>query len=177
MRQLCLVVALSAACANSGARGGGSASLVPNAETRVRVVYRHYRNENIFILENLAGRDLVEMRSKPLAKGETAIAYIEDDVMAELMREFRRIGFWRHAGARPPNPLKMGATSEITLVDEERRFTSFLRQHGDPARTAETYNDLVNTFLAVWNHFRPFGQVTTGSDAKFGVKQGEERGR
>ncbi len=176
MRRTALLVALCGACASAGGGAGRDAGLEPSETTRVRAVYRHYRNQNIFVVENLAGRALGELRGKPLAAGETAVAYVPDDVMQEMLKEFRRIGYYRHAGPRPPDPIKVGATSEITLIDEERRFTSFLRMRGDDARTAESYNDLVNTFLAVWNHFHPFAQVSSGRDARFGVRDGDAGG-
>ncbi len=171
MRQLAVIVAISAACASTGGGAGHDDRLQPSETRRVRAVYRHYRNRNIFVIENLAGRALGDLREKPLAAGETAVAYVPDDVMQEMLKEFTRIGFFRHAGARPPDPIKVGATSEITLIDEERRFTSFLRMRGDDGKTAGTYNDLVNTFLAVWNHFHPFAQVSTGKETRFGVRE------
>jgi hypothetical protein len=142
------------------------------------MIYRqYYRNSAIFIIENVAGRDVVALRSKPIEEGEPAVAYVPDDAVREMLSYFEEYGFYEHARPRPPNPLKLGALSELTIIDEKGAMTSILRQHGQDPKTAKCFNDCAETYRAVYNFFPPFGQAAKG-DVKFGVKRaGFDRGR
>jgi len=176
-RPLCLIAL--AACGSSPSGGGDRTAAVPTADERVRVVYRqYYRGSHIFIMENLAGRNLVELRSKPLRKGQVPVAYVPDEVMRELLREFRRADYHDHAGARPPDPRKFGAVAELTIIDENRRMVSFIRQRkqagtsiDDYKSRSESYQDCVRAFMAVWNFHRPTLQAS--EDKNFGTRRVE----
>jgi hypothetical protein len=179
-----LVLALAFALA---ACTGAPPAKPPDPETsdvrdpRTRVVYRQYRQgSGIFVMENLAGRDLKEMRSKPLRPGHPPVAYVPDDVMRKMLKEFKRLEFQEHAVPRPRNPMKLGASGEITLIDEQRRMVSLLRIKApvgqEPSRQhmarGKAYVGCAQTFLAVWNHFRPRMQATTSGG--FGVRRADE---
>lgn len=169
-------VGLLLLCAACGSSGAGRADESGEPDPQTRVVYRqYYRGSSIFIVENIAGRDLKDLRSRPLQEGETPVAYVPDDVMREMLKEFRRFGFDDHAGPRPRNPIKVGGIGEMTVIDEDRNMVAIIRQRRQDVKVAECYGECVKTFLAVWNHFRPFGQAVTG-DTKFGVQRAE-RGR
>lgn len=183
MRVVPFVLILAAACASTPQQGRTARAQAPRLglDQPLRVVYRqYYQDSNIFIMENLAGRDLVKLRSRKLEAGEQPIAYVPDDVMAEMLKEFRRHGYYKWAGPRPANPIKVGATGEITLIDQERRMTSLLRRKAslgtvadkDYVHAAQSYVDCTKTYLAVWDHFRPLMQATS-SDGNFGVKKAE----
>ena len=186
MRHALLPVLFLAACGTTPgtseppAKAGGEAATAAAVAERTRIVYRQYpragrKGSPIFIVENEAGRSVVELRSKPLKPGRAPVAYVPDDVMRKLLAEFRRYGYFRHAQARPNNPIKLGGIAELTIIDENRRMLSIIPTKLNPnqqmardyRRSFEAYRKCKASFLAVWNYFRPFGQVTT-SEAKFG---------
>ncbi len=163
-------VLLLAACSSPGPR---SKPAPFEANQVIRVVHNQYRGPNsIFVVENLAGRDQVEMRSRPLQPGEPAVAYIDDDVMEELLKEFDRGDFYRYARPRPANPPGLGASGEITVTDANGRRLALLRikapQGVSPTRdqvdAAKAYGYCTRTFLEVWKAFPPRMQATTSTD-------------
>jgi hypothetical protein len=171
-----LLAALLAACGSTGGSTGGN---IPDAgaSKRVRVVYNQYRGASaVFILENLAGRNLKEMRSQKLPPGEIPVAYVPDDVLERLLDEFRRLDFGEHAVPRPDNPLKLGAKGEITIIADSRR-TTLMRLPAENAnrkqvQQAQVYVDCAKAFIAVWSAYPPQMQATTSKSA-FGVKRAE----
>ena len=184
MRHALLPVLFLAACGTTPGKPEPTPKADPDAATaeaeRTRIVYRQYpragrKGSPIFIVENEAGRSVVELRSKPLKQGRAPVAYVPDDVMKKLLAEFRRYGYYRHAQARPRNPIKLGGIAELTIIDENRRMVSIIptklnpnqKMSRDYRRSFEAYRQCKRSFLAVWNYFRPYGQVTT-SEAEFG---------
>ncbi|MHC4550553.1 MAG: hypothetical protein ACYTEZ_17460 [Planctomycetota bacterium] len=182
MRFLVIWALLGAAC-GAGGKAGSSRVAIPTAKEQLRVVYNSYRKgSTVLVMENLAGRDLVKLRSRKLAATESPVAYVPDDVMAKMLAEFKRYGFHRYAQSRPPNPVKYGAVGEITLISADRtRMVSLLRtkrRAGDTATDRyvavnQSYVDCANTFIAVYNHFRPQLQATTSTGDPFGVRRVE----
>ena len=170
MRISPVCLALLAACGSTGTK----AKPVPfRADQVIRVVHNQYRGPNsIFVVENLALRDQVELRSRPLQPGETAVAYVPDDVMERMLEEFGRYEFYDYARPRPANPPGLGASGEITVTDANGRRLALLRikapQGVSPTRdqvdAAKAYGNCTRTFLAVWNAFPPRMQATTSTD-------------
>jgi len=181
MRILLPLLLLLAACGSSGSSTRREKPTVREGE-RVRVVYNQYRGAHtVFVIENLAGRDVVEMRSRPLQPGEVAVAYVPDDVMQKMLEEFARFDYYGFARPRPPNPQSLGASGEITVTDAKGRRVSLLRIKSpagidpshDQIEAAQAYGQCARTFLAVWNTFPPRMQATTSRGA-FGVAHDAE---
>lgn len=170
MRISPLCLALLAAC---GSTVGKTKPVPFRADQVIRVVHNQYRGPNsIFVVENLAGRDQVEMRSRPLQPGEPTVAYIPDDVMEKMLEEFKRFDFYDYARPRPANPPGLGASGEITVTDANGRRLALLRIKApegisptrDQVDAAKAYGNCMRTFLAVWNEFPPRMQATTSAD-------------
>jgi hypothetical protein len=173
-RLLLLLLLLGAACGSSGSRTRGATAPEVAPGERFHVVYNQYRGPHtIFIVENLAGRDLVELRSRVLAPGETPVAYVEDEVMARMIDEFERFDYYEYARPRPRNPPALGATGELTVTDPNGRRLALLRikapqgvaQTPDQVAAAQAYGKCTRTFLAVWEFHRPKMQATTSRGA------------
>lgn len=173
---------VAAACSSPGAGGSTGSGGRAAAGVRTRIVLNTYQGiAGVFIVENLAGRDLKELRSKPLTSGQVPIAYVDDSVMAELLKIFRKLDYDKYAQARPPDPRKFGAVSELTMIRSEgaRKDTRTILKKQQPAgrplsraeaASLKSYVECKRNFLAVYNRFRPEMQATTGGGA-FGVKR------
>jgi hypothetical protein len=170
---LTALTALLAAC--SSGRSASPGTKLPSREEPVRVVYKQYRKGSLpLIMENLRDRDLVKLRSEKLTKGQSPVAYVPDDVMARMLREFKRYGWTKYGRPRPPDPAKYGAAGEITIItDNRRRMVTLLRIRGGDVATNRAYVDCVNTFVAVYNHYGPKMQATTSTTDAFGVRRVE----
>lgn len=170
MRISPVFLCLLAACGSTGPKSKPEPF---RADDIVRVVHNQYRGPNsIFVVENLAGRDQVELRSRPLAAGEPAVAYVPDDVMAKMLEEFERFEFYDYARPRPGNPPGLGASGEVTVTGASGRRLALLRIKApqgvvptrDQVEAAQAYGNCTRTFLAVWNAFPPQMQATTATD-------------
>jgi hypothetical protein len=171
----CLVLLLLlAACGSSGSKARSYAPPEIEPGRRYHVVYHQYRAAHaIFVVENLAGRDLVELRSRVLQPGETPVAYVEDEVMAKMIAEFERLDYYEYARPRPKDPPALGATGELTVTDPNGRRLALLRvkapegvtQSPDQVAAAKAYGQCTRTFLAVWEFHRPKMQATTSRGA------------
>jgi len=182
MRLPILSLAFLTACAGAPAAPKAARPLPQTG--KIRIVYRQYRRgSTIFVMESLAGRDLKKLRSRPLRAGEHPVAYVPDDVMRRLLEEFDRFGFQRYARPRPANPLKFGASGELTLIEPHGRTRSMLRIKLKPGQKAtrahidrsRAYVNCAKTFLAVWNAYPPLMQVAatgTGTGG-FGVHRAD----
>ena len=166
------------ACGSNGSTRAPDAPKGPH-DPRVRVIYRqYYGNSRPLVLENIAGRDLTELRSKPVPAGESPVGYCPDDVMRELLRNFRRFDFDEYARPIPPDPARFGV-AELTLVDAAGRRTGMLRTRAPSTgpteayrRESQAYQKCVGTFLSVYNLHGPSLQVTTGK-GEFGAHRVE----
>ena len=164
------VVICIAACSTPNGGGDAGSSDSGKLLDKVQIVFRqYYGNSHIFIMENLAGRDLVKLRSETLPAGQYPVAYIEDDVMQEMLNEFRKGGFYEHAAARPSNPLKLGGKGEVTLT-RGGRTVSIIRRPGQTQDAFDAYDYCRKTALAIYDHYSQFQSTTTSSDT-FGVKK------
>jgi hypothetical protein len=174
MRNSIILTALLAACGTSRTASSGTVQL-PTADERIRIVYKQYRKGSIpLIMENLQGRDLVKLRSRKLPKGQSPVAYVPDDVMMRMLKEFKRYGWTKYGQPRPPDPSKYGAAGELTIItDQRRRMITLLRIKGGDAAINRAYVDCVNTFVSVYNHFNPQLQATTSTTDAFGVRRVE----
>lgn len=182
MRHIVIFALFTASCASSP---GGSRPSLPkaSADSKVRVVWNQYKGaSSVFILENLAGRDLVELRSRRLETNKVPVAFVPDDVLAKMLKEFQRLDYADHAVPRPADPRTLGAKGEITIIDENNRQISLLRVPAlggtqKQVAAAQCYGECARTFNAVWSHYPPQMQATTSKSA-FGVKRADyERGR
>lgn len=167
-----ILLLLLAACGSS--QGARKKPPPFEADQVIRVVHNQYRGPStVFVMENLAGRDEVALRSRPLAPGEPAVAYVPDDVMAEMLKEFDRGDFYDYARPRPANPPGLGASGEITVTDANGRRLALLRIKSPPGMAptkdqvdaAQAYGYCARTFIAVWNSYPPRMQATTSRDA------------
>jgi len=167
-----LVLAFLAACAAPG--GGAADERLP----RTRIVMRqYYEKGSIFVLENLAGRDLVEMRSRPVPEGGVPVAWISDRDMRRTLEALRKRDFDDYARPRPPDPRSLGARGELTVYDDRGNTRALIRRHGQSLDEAEAYQDCAAVFQQVWTANRPRFQAVTG-DGDFGVQRvGFRRGR
>jgi len=173
MRNGIILTALLAACGST--QRESAVATLPAAKERVRVVYKQYRKGSVpLIMENLQERDLVKLRSKKLRAGQSPVAYVPDDVMTRMLKEFKRSGWTKHGQTRPTDPAKYGASGEITIITEGRqRMVTLLRVKGGDVAASQAYVDCVNTFVAVYNHYRPQMQATTANSDAFGVRRVE----
>jgi len=170
MRILLFCLPLLAACGSPGARTKPAPF---RADQVIRVLHNQYRGPSaVFVIENLAGRNQVDLRSRALPPGEPAVAYVPDDVMEKMLEEFDRFEFYEYARPRPANPPGLGASGEITVTDANGRRLALLRvkapQGVTPTRdqvdAARAYGKCMRTFLAVWNAFPPQMQATTSTE-------------
>ena len=169
-----LICAFGLAACGSAPRE--SAPSPGSAVQQTRVIFRqYYGNSHIFVIENAAGRDIVKLRSKPAKAGSSPVAYIPDEVMAKVLAEFERLGFYRHAGPRPADPLKVGGRAELTVIDPNQRATSLIRRHGQDRSAHDAYTRCVQTFLVVHDNFGRF-MATSSTEEAFGVRKAEFRG-
>jgi len=171
MRSIAIsVVFCLAACGSTTSTNGKSAGAAPGEPLeKAQLVFRqYYGNSHIFIMENLAGRDMVALRSRIVPVGTPPTAYIEDDVMRELLREFRKSGFYDHAGPRPPNPLKVGGRGEVTLTTGGETI-SIIRRPGQTKDAFDAYDYCRKTLLAVYDFYAQYQSTTTTGD-NFGVR-------
>ena len=173
MRNGIILTALLAACGTS--QTTSSPARLPTAKEQVRVVYKQYRKGSVpLIMENLQERDLVKLRSAKLRAGQSPVAYVPDDVMTRMLKEFKRSGWTKYGQARPTDPAKYGASGEITIITEGRqRMVTLLRVKGGDVAASQAYVDCVNTFVTVYNHYRPKMQATTANSDAFGVRRVE----
>jgi hypothetical protein len=180
MRYLLICVFL-AACASSPEDNGPGEPL-----PLTRVVYRqYYRGSHPFVMENLAGRDLVELRSRTLKRGESPVAYVPDDKFVLLLEEFEKADLGQYLTPRPADPTALGAIGELSITDARGTTRSFLRtkssrRSADPRayqKRHETYTYCVKSFLAVWNAYHPEAQAVAGTKDEFGVRRVDVRDR
>lgn len=165
-----LCLPLLAACGSTGSK----ARVEPfRADQVIRVVHNQYRGPgSILVVENLFGRDQVELRSRPLAPGEPAVSYVPDDVMAEMLKEFEKGDYYEYARPRPANPPGLGASGELTITDANGRRLALLRIKAPPnvsptrdqIDAAKAYQYCTRTFVEVWKAFPPQMQATTATD-------------
>jgi hypothetical protein len=163
-----------AACGSSSGSSGGTASGDRGtAMSRTRVYFRqYYKQSHTFAVENFAGRDEVELRSRPRNPDEPALAFVPDEVMEKMLSEFKRFGFYDYAGPRPADPSKLGGRGELTIVDAKGRQNAFIRVRGQGKDAFDAYQGCIQTFLAVHDHYGRF-QASTSGGAAFGVKKAE----
>lgn len=138
---------------------------------------QYYRGGHTLIVENLAGRDIVKLRSQTVKKGEAPTAWVSDEVMRDMLKAFKRRDFAEYARVRPADPRGMGAKGEISVYDSRGRATAILRRNGQPRDEVEAYQECVAAFQEVWSSNPPAFQAITG-DGNFGVdRSGYKRGR
>ena len=171
LRGITVWTILAATFVGCGATGSNSEPLPPT-----RIVFRQfYRGGNTLMMENLSGRDIVKLRSKPVPKGEVPIAWVSDEEMRDLLKQLERRDFADYARIRPSDPKSMGAKGELTIeVGGQQR--ALLRRNGQAREEAKTYQACVAVFRQVWTENRPAYQAVTGK-GDFGVKRADyERG-
>jgi hypothetical protein len=169
-------LAACAACASTGQTGSEDAE---QSYPQTRIVFRqHYDQGTRLVMENYAGRRLVDLRSQVIPKGEVPIAWVPDDVMKRMVRELKRKDFDEYARPRPGDPKALGVRAEITIYAKgDGRGKALMRTHGQPRAEAESFQMCATYFREVWTEYRPKYQAAQG-DGSFGVKRaGYERGK
>jgi hypothetical protein len=186
MRIRQLVLTFLACCAACTAPQGGKSSATETATANgasgepapfTRIVFRQfYAGSQPFVMENLAGRDLIELRSKPIAQGDAPVAYVPDAVMRELLSELRRFDYYDHAGPRPPDPSRFGV-GELTVAEGNARPLALIRTRQPPGEATTAYrrqtkcwSNCTRAFIGVYNFHRPSMQATS-STGDFGTKR------
>jgi hypothetical protein len=159
---------LLAACASPS---GGSSGGEPLPQTRI-VMKQYYNKGSVFIVENLAGRDIVELRSRPVPKGGAPVAWISDEDMRKTLKALKKYDFEDYARPRPADPKSLGARGELTVYGKNGQSRALIRRRGQSVKEAEAYQDCVAVFQQVWGANRPQFQAITG-DGEFGVKRAD----
>ncbi len=156
-----------------GGPGGDESGTLP----RTRLVFaQHYKNGARLVMENYAGRELAELRSYVVKKGDVPVAWVPDDVMRTTLKGLKKRDFADYARPRPANPKALGTRSELTIYDDRGKARAFLRRHGQPVEEAKAFQECTRYFRQVWTQHRPAYQAVTG-DGEFGVKRsGYRRG-
>ena len=108
-----LCLPLLAACGSTGPK---STPEPFRADQVIRVVNNQYRGvSTVLVLENLAGRDQVSLRSTPVRAGEPVVAYVPDDKMSELLEAFEDNDFYDYARPRPSNPTRQPPSTKVCV--------------------------------------------------------------
>ncbi len=120
-----------------------------------------------FIVENYAGRDIGKLRSRTLRRGQPVPAYVEDEVMRELLKYLKKYKFYKYAIRSPSDPGGIGARGEIRLQTAEGSqsllFTGGLEPEKKKAQYA--YRDCRATVLAVYDATPKYQFTRQGKDA------------
>jgi hypothetical protein len=162
--------ALLAACASTP---DSEPTQAPQTYPRTRIVFRqHYEGGVQMILENYAGRDLVDLRSQPVPKGGVPVAWIPDDVMKNTVRGLGKLDFDEYARPRPGDPKSLGVRAEVTVYVDGGRGSALMRRHGQPRAEVDAFQGCYRLFHDVWTEYRPKFQAAEG-DGKFGVKRAD----
>ncbi|MHC4953263.1 MAG: hypothetical protein ACYTGZ_05185 [Planctomycetota bacterium] len=170
---LALIVA---SCAGNGEGSGDSSGEKTYPRTRI-AFKQHYEGGVTLVMENLAGRSLVDMRSRVVKKGDVPVAWVPDEVMRKTMRAMDKHDFDRYARPRPADPKSLGVRSEITVTGERTSQRSFMRRRGQPLKEAQSFQECASLFREVWTAYRPTYQAVAGK-GEFGVKRaGYKRGK
>ena len=144
------------------------------ARGRIQVIHQqYYRGSRPTVVENAAGRDVVKLRSRPLKEGDRYVTYVDDEVMAKLLNELRRMGFYDHAQARPADPRSLGARAEVILVQPTGQVLSLVRMRGQSAQVAESYKNCALSVEAVQS-MTLSPQASTSGAIQFGVHKVEK---
>ncbi|MFQ5844206.1 MAG: hypothetical protein ACE5JG_04380, partial [Planctomycetota bacterium] len=163
---------LLAACSTSSRAppaGRSTAAKTPPTKTKadpiVRVVWRQFhKNSPTLVIENMAGRERVDLSSRALKPGEPIPAYVEDRIMRELLKVLRKEGFHEYARAPLPDPAAKGVRSEILLVTgAQTRSLTFGR--GTPKKQQFAYRDCRDAVFLVYNNTPKFQFTRQGRSA------------
>ena len=107
-------VLLAGACASPTPSDEGGAG--DEALPRTRIVFaQHYLNGTRLVMENYAGRELTDLRSRTPRKGEVPVAWVPDDVMRSTLKGLKKRDFAEFARPRPSDPKSRGARAGFTL--------------------------------------------------------------
>jgi len=166
------LLATLAACA-SGCTSTGETEDDGGEQTypRTRIVFQQHYDQGIRLaMENYAGRELVDLRSRIVPKGGVPTAWIPDDVMKKTIRAFDKRDFEQYARPRPGDPKSLGVRAEVTVYTMDGRGKALMRRHGQSRAEAESFQQCAAYFRQVWTEYRPKFQATQG-DGSFGVKR------
>jgi len=169
------LLCLAAACGSTVEKPPESSE---QAYPRTRIVFRqHYDKGTTLVIENHAGRELVDLRSQVLPKGQVPAAWVPDAVMKKMMRALEKRDFEKYARPRPGNPKSLGVRAEVTVYQKDGRGKALMRRHGQSRAETESFQDCAAYFRKVWTEYRPQFQASVG-DGSFGVKRsGYRRGQ
>ena len=169
------LLAAAAACASTGdSQGEQGEQTFP----RTRIVFRQHYDQGIkMVIENYAGRELVDLRSRVVPKGDVPVAWVPDTVMKKTIRALDKRDFTEYARPRPGDPVSLGVRAEVTIYTEGGRGKALMRRHGQSRGETEAFQACAAYFREVWTEHRPRFQATAG-DGNFGVKKaGHRHGR
>ena len=171
-------IAFLTALAACGSTGSSEGQDEQQTFPKTRIVFRQHYDQGIrLVMENYAGRRLVDLRSQPIPKGEVPVAWVPDDVMKKAVRDLKRKDFDDYARPRPGDPKSLGVRAEITIYAGDGRGKALMRTHGQPRAEAQSFQACAAYFREVWTEYRPRFQAAQG-DGSFGVKRaGYSRGK
>ncbi|MCZ6572069.1 MAG: hypothetical protein ACE10D_13380 [Planctomycetota bacterium] len=181
-----LTAALFSGCGSPGAgRTKDSARATPAEDTTAKAeaadpptrvtlrqfVYKKKTGARVktptFIVENYAGRDIGKLRSRTLRRGQPVPAYVEDEVMRELLKYLKKYDFYKYAIRSPSDPEGLGARGEIRL-QTEKGSQSLLFTGGlalDKRKLQYAYRDCRKTVLAVYDATPKYQFTRQGKEA------------
>lgn len=157
--------------AEAAAKKRAEAADPPTRVTLRQFVYNKKTGARVktptFIVENYAGRDIGKLRSRTLRRGQPVPAYVEDEVMRELLKYLKKYDFYKYAIRSPSDPEGLGARGEIRL-QTEKGSQSLLFTGGlalDKRKLQYAYRDCRKTVLAVYDATPKYQFTRQGKEA------------
>jgi hypothetical protein len=137
----------------------------------VRVTARQFYEGSVPVaVENLAGRDIVELRSRKIPAGQAPVAYVDDDTMRRLLRALDRHGFSKRAAPHAGDASALGARAEIVVRRGDAPPLALRRRPGQPPKEAEAFQACFQEVLALYDA-TPKIQASSGGAGALGVKK------
>lgn len=163
VRASALLLLFAAACASTGDG--------PREGFVVRVTARQFYEGSLPVaVENVGGRDVVELRSRRIPAGQAPVAYVDDETMRRLLRALDRHGFSRRAAPHAGAASALGARAEVVVRRGDAPPLAVQRRPGQRVEEAEAFQACFQEVLAVYDA-TPKMQASAGGADALGVKK------